>query len=143
MWMWQDRGEISACQQLVAIDFPTPHREGDSGQHSATSSVSPVHGLAVFSDLCPLLHMLLFQSLSCPVIYEEDLCGRYFLITEGFKILFLSSFRFGMTTNCDGIPKNTMELNLFGYRQIKFGNQTLSCTISMMNNFPFYPFTEK
>lgn len=71
--MWKPRGEISACQQLVAIDFPAPHREGDSRQHSPMSSVSPIHGLAVFSDHCPLLHMLLFQSLSCPVTYEEDL----------------------------------------------------------------------
>ncbi|XP_025000459.2 neuronal acetylcholine receptor subunit alpha-6 isoform X3 [Gallus gallus] len=35
-----------------------------------------------------------------------------------------------MTTNCDGIPENMMELNLFGYQQIKFGNQILSYTIT-------------
>lgn len=60
-----------------------------------------------------------------------------------FILLIRSSFRSGMTTNCDGIPENMMELNLFGYQQIKFGNQILSYTISMKNIFPFYPFSEK
>lgn len=53
-----------------------------------------------------------------------------------------SSFRFGMTTNCDGIPENMMGLNLFGYQQIKFGSQILSCIISMVNIFPFYRFSQ-
>lgn len=56
-------------------------------------------------------------------------------------ILFCSSFRSGMTINCNGIPENMMALNLFGYQQIRFGNQILSCIISMMNTFPFYPFS--
>uniref|UniRef100_A0A8B9QIV3 Cholinergic receptor nicotinic alpha 6 subunit n=1 Tax=Apteryx owenii TaxID=8824 RepID=A0A8B9QIV3_APTOW len=47
-----------------------------------------------------------------------------------FIILVHSTFRFGMTTNCDGIPQNMMALNLFGYQQIKFGNIVLlSCAV--------------
>lgn len=63
---------------------------------------------------------------------QADLRNRYFLIIQGFIIVFHSSSRFGMTTNCSGIPDNMMALNLFGYQQIKFGNQILSCIISMM-----------
>lgn len=68
---------------------------------------------------------------------------QIFADIQGFKILVHSSFRFGMTTNCDGIPENMMALNLFGYQQIKFGNQILCCIISMRNTFLFYPFSQK
>lgn len=63
---------------------------------------------------------------------------RYLLIISGFIILIHSSYRFGMTTNCDGIPDNTMALNLFVYQQIKFGNQILSCITSMMIHFTHF-----
>lgn len=53
-----------------------------------------------------------------------------------------------MTTNYDGIPDNMTALNLFGYQQTKFGNQILSCIISMMIHFthfidPFDSFSQK
>lgn len=54
--MWQDRGEISSCQQFTAIGTPSCHREGSSNQweqYSHMSSVSAGHGLAVFWTIVP------------------------------------------------------------------------------------------